>query len=125
MQNILCPVLRCLRTVHVNLVCPLKGGGNQGHSAVYNAEHTADTGGFPALSVGNDRGSAHTQGGHKIDVTGHDGQIAGGGADNEPLGAAVVDQAVRGDDFQGEGAHAFSPPRYFSTTSSMEPANRK
>lgn len=92
-------LLRGLCPVYIDLFRPLKGGGHQSHSAVHNAEHAADTGGLPALTVGNDRGSAHAQGGDKIDVTGHDGQVAGGRADNEPLRVSVIDQAVRGNDF--------------------------
>ena len=118
-------MLRGLGALDVDFIRPLKGGRYQRHGTVYNTEHAADTGRLPAFSVGNDCGLAHAQRGHKIDVTGHDGKITGAGADNEPLGAAVIDQTVGGDDLQGEGTHAFSPPRYFSTTSSMEPANRK
>ena len=68
-QNVLSALLRGLRTVYIDLIRPLKGSGHQSDGTVHNAEHAADTGGFPALTVGNDRGSAHAQGGYKIDVT--------------------------------------------------------
>ena len=43
-QHLLCPLIRCFHTVRVDILSPFKGGRNQGHLSVHNAEHTADTG---------------------------------------------------------------------------------
>ena len=114
----LCPV-------HIDLVRPLEGGGDQGDFAAGNAQHTADAGGAAALAVGDHDGPAHAQGGNVVDVTGQNGHIPAYGPDDQLLGLAVKDHAVGSDDLQMEGCHAFSPPRNLATTSSMEPANRK
>ena len=118
LEGLFCPL-------GINFVSPLEGGGNQGYLPVHHTEHTADTGGDAPVSVGLHHGSSHAQRRHIVDVPGQDGYVAVGGADNQLLRFAVKQQAVRGDDFQMEGGHACSPPRYLATTSSMEPAKRK
>jgi len=62
LQNMLCTLLRCLRSGNIDLVRPLKGGRHKGNCAVYHGQHTANTGSVPLLSVHKDHSLTHAKG---------------------------------------------------------------
>ena len=77
-QDALGTLAGLLGAVRVDLVGPLKGGGDQGHGTVHDTQQTADAGGSAPLALGFHNGLTHAQGEHGIDMPGQDGGVAGG-----------------------------------------------
>ena len=93
-QDTLGPLLGLLGAVRVDLVGPLKGGGDQGHGTVHDTQQTADAGCGAPLAISLHDCLTHAQGEHGIDMPGQDGGVAGGGADDELVGLTVKNQTV-------------------------------
>ena len=108
----------------VDLLGPLKGGGNQAHVAAGDGHHAADAGRAALCALNGDHGLAHAQRGDVVDVARQDADDAVLRAHRELFRLALKGQTVWGDDLQMEGHFAF-PFSYFATTSSMVPAKRK
>ena len=124
-EYLISPCIGSLCAGNIDIIRPFKGGRNQRYFAIHYAQHTANTGSCTTLTAEFHNGAAHAQGGNKVNVPCQNGHIAGGGTDNQLFGLTVENQSVRSNDFQGEAAHLLITPLNFSTTSSMEPANRK